>query len=200
MLVKNPLVTNQNISNNRKTRSSYLSVKYTNQQNMKSPRLKLRSSYESCTEDDIEKMFKRYNFFNRFKNETGDFNNDFELIIINSNKVVIDHTTELMWHQSGSVERMDLDKEWSWKKRLNQDEYAGYSDWRLPTIAEAASLLKSKNTNLFIDPVFDEQQDSIWTCDHFSSDRVWCVNFLIGYVNNYNVYYGHYSRPVRSFN
>lgn len=178
-----------------------MSAKYTNQQSLKSPCLKLRSSYENPTKGDIEKMLKKFNFFNRFINETGNFTNDFELRTINSNKVVIDHTTELMWHQSGSIEQMDFDKEWNWKKRLNQHEYAGYSDWRLPTVEEAASLLKSKNknTDLFIDPLFDEQQKSIWTCDHFSSDRVWCVSFLIGYVNNYSTYYGHYSRPVRSF-
>lgn len=97
---------------------------------------------------------------------------------------------------------MDLDKEWDWKKRLNHQMYAGYSDWRLPTVQEAASLLKSKNmnTDLFIDPVFNEQQKSIWTCDHYSSDSVWCINFFIDYVRSYSIYCGHYSRPVRSFN
>lgn len=171
---------------------------YTNHNNLKV----LRSSYENCTQEDIEKMLKKYNFFHRFRNETGNFTNEFELRTINSDKVVIDHTTKLMWHQSGSMEQMDLDKEWKWKKKLNRNRYAGYSDWRLPTIAEAASLLKpkNKNTDLFIDPVFDEQQNGIWTCDHFSADSVWCVNFLIGYVRYYNIYYGHYSRPVRSLN
>lgn len=174
---------------------------FTKQQSLKTPRFKLRSSYENCTKEDIEKMLKKYDFLNRFRNKTGNFINDFELITINSNKIVIDHATELMWHQSGSMEQMDLDKEWNWKIRLNQQMYAGYSDWRLPTVEEAASLLKwnNKNMDLFIDPIFDKQQKSIWTCDHYSADSVWCVNFLIGCVRNYRIYYGHYSRPVRSF-
>ncbi|GAX60701.1 dihydroxyacid dehydratase/phosphogluconate dehydratase [Candidatus Scalindua japonica] len=186
----------------RERKSNYLAANtHANQHNLKTQRLKLRSSYENCTKEDIERILKKYNFFNRFRNETRNFSNDFELKTINRDKVVIDHTTKLIWHQSGSLEKMDLNKEWNWKEKLNQNEYAGYSDWRLPTAAEAASLLKSKNknTDLFIDPVFDEQQKSIWTCDHYSAHSVWCVNFSTGCVRNYNIYYGHYSRPVRSF-
>jgi len=76
---------------------------HTKQHHLKTPRVKLRSSSEKCTEDDIEKMMKKYNFFDFFKNETGNFTNDFEVKKINSDEVVIDHATGLMWHQSGSI-------------------------------------------------------------------------------------------------
>ncbi|MCP5007770.1 MAG: hypothetical protein GY941_28110 [Planctomycetes bacterium] len=47
-------------------------------------------------------MVKKYNFYDRFDNKTGDFDNDYELKVIGGDKVVIDHATGLMWHQSGS--------------------------------------------------------------------------------------------------
>jgi len=171
----------------------------TNQHNLKTPRVKLRSSSEKCTKDDVKKMLKKYNFFDFFRNETGNFTNDFEVKTISSNKVVIDHATGLMWHQSGSITQMDWVKEYEWKKILNHKEYAGYSDWRLPTIEEAASLLKPENkkTDLYIHHFFDKQQLSIWTCDRNCSNGVWYVDFLNGYIQNFS-YYTYYSRPVRS--
>lgn len=132
---------------------------------------------------------------------------DYYLKTINDDKVVVDSATGLMWHQSGS------DKYVSWKggakkwiDKLNKEGYAGFHDWRLPTVEEAASLLESekKNGNLHIDPVFDKKQWSIWTRDsHISDDSLflngaWRVSFSDGIVswgnNSFDIFY---IRPVR---
>jgi hypothetical protein len=119
---------------------------------------------------------------------------DYEVSTIKGDKVVIDHTTGLMWHQSGSYKNMSWKRAKKWVGELNKQGYAGFLDWRLPTLEEAVSLLEpnEKSGNQFIDPVFDKTQWSIWTCDSsvtdgsLSLDNAWSVNFnhcLIGRSN-----------------
>jgi hypothetical protein len=121
---------------------------------------------------------------------------------ISGNKVVVDNATELMWHQNGSDNYMNWDKAKEWVRTLNSWGYAGYHDWRLPTVEEAASLLESsKSNNLYIDPVFSNKQEWIWTGDtRNGSEAAWLVGFDVG-----GVFWGHvddyddcFVRPVRS--
>ena len=130
----------------------------------------------------------------------------FHLKTINDDKVVVDPATSLMWHQSGSDKYLSWKRAKKWIEDLNKKGYAGFQDWRLPTVEEAASLLESdkKNGNLHIDPVFDKKQWSIWTCDsHISDDSLtldgaWRISFNDGAVtwssNSYDLFY---IRPVR---
>jgi len=141
-------------------------------------RVHLRSSYKTLNNDEVKAMVKKYNFFNAVFNTKGSFDNDYERQRINGDDVVIDVTTGLMWHQSGSYTFMSWNKVEDWIRDLNRHEYAGYSDWRLPTAEEAASLLESskKYGGLYIDPVFDKQQRYIWTGDtKEGSNNVLCV-------------------------
>ncbi len=88
-----------------------------------------------------------------------------------------------------------------WIKKLNKRGYAGYRDWRLPTVDEAVSLLEPSRTNgdLYIDPVFSKKQGRIWTGDKFDgSEAAWSVYFIYGSVSRSYVYYSIYVRPVRS--
>jgi hypothetical protein len=110
---------------------------------------------------------------------------DYEENIIEDDKVVIDHATGLMWHQSGSFKNISWKRAKRWVIKLNENGYAGFTDWRLPTLEETVSLLEpsAKNGNQFIDPAFDQTQSSVWTCDSnisnssLSLDRAWSVNF-----------------------
>jgi hypothetical protein len=137
-------------------------------------------------------------------------NNSYENKSVNGDSVVIDHTTGLIWHQSGSDGEMDWPKAKQWVKDLNDKGFAGYSDWRLPTVEEAISLLEpNKNAGyLYIDPVFDAKQTGIWTGDENDSagylDGAWCVRLSGGYGGGnacwvYDNAINHV-RPVRSVN
>ena len=94
-------------------------------------------------------------------------NHDYEENIIDDDNIVIDHATGLMWHQSGSFKNISWKSAKRWVIKLNENGYAGFTDWRLPTLEEAVSLLEpsAKNGNQFIDPAFDKTQSSVWTCD-----------------------------------
>lgn len=115
---------------------------------------------------------------------------DYEENTIEDDKVVIDHATGLMWHQSGSSVNLSWKRSKKWVIKLNESGYAGFKDWRLPTLEETVSLLEpsAKNGNQFIDPAFDRTQSNIWTGDSdissssLSLDRAWSVNFNYGLV------------------
>ncbi|MCP4270291.1 MAG: DUF1566 domain-containing protein [Candidatus Brocadiaceae bacterium] len=133
-------------------------------------------------------------------------NHDYDVNTIEDEKVVIDNATGLMWHQSGSYNNISWKSAKKWVGELNTQAYAGFTDWRLPTLEEAVSLLESseKHDNQFIDPVFDKTQWSIWTCDSsitdgsLSLDRAWSVNFNHGLIGRNNIMADRKKvRPVR---
>ena len=126
-------------------------------------------------------------------------NHSYEEKSINGDKVVIDHATGLMWHQSGSSNYMRWNSAKDWIRDLNRRGYAGYQDWRLPTLEEAVSLLEaSRKNDIYIDPVFNNEQWGIWTGDRHDSGGTWSVYFSLGNVR-WRVK-NRYARPVRSLN
>ena len=120
----------------------------------------------------------------------------YEEKIIDGDSVIINLTTGLMWHQSGTRKHMKLKNAMKWLEKLRKKGYAGYHDWTFPTMEEAESLFESsKNSSgLYIAPVFSNRQRFIWTNTGY-------VSFLIGrkhtekFVNQSN-----FVRPVRLIN
>ncbi|MBC8552808.1 MAG: PEGA domain-containing protein, partial [Candidatus Brocadiales bacterium] len=84
--------------------------------------IKLRSTYDKIPDSEIESLpyitinEKNNNIF--FCHST--INHRYELKPIGDGEVVIDHTTELMWHQSGSSEYFNLRKANKWLKKTNK--------------------------------------------------------------------------------
>ena len=59
-------------------------------------------------------------------------------------------------------------------RRLNEQKFAGYNNWRLPTLEEVMSLMKpaKRKGGLYayhIDPVFDQKQRDVWTADKLNA-------------------------------
>ncbi|MCR4288965.1 MAG: DUF1566 domain-containing protein [Candidatus Scalindua sp.] len=151
------------------------------------PLKELRSSYLNLTVSQVQSMS---NISIRRKKAWGFYGHstiphEFETETIDDNKVVIDHATGLMWHPSGSYEYMKRKEVKKWVRGLNSKGYAGFYDWRVPTVEEASSLLEAseKNGNLYIDTAFDKKQRWIWTGDSCSSGGMWRVYFDDGYVD-----------------
>ncbi len=133
---------------------------------------------------------------------------DYEENIIEGDNIVIDHATGLMWHQSGSFKNISWKGAKRWVIKLNENGYAGFTDWRLPTLEEAVSLLEpsAKNGNQFIDPAFDKMQSSVWTCDSnisnssLSLDRAWSVDFNYSLISRKEIMIERKKiRPVRVY-
>ncbi|MCP4347705.1 MAG: DUF1566 domain-containing protein [Desulfobacterales bacterium] len=173
-------------------------------QGISEPEYRLRSKPGTLSDDDVRVMIKKNNFFIRkwnwteikqWDNESGNFKNNFT----DNGDTITDSETGLMWQKSGSDNRMKYDKVQAYIDGLNRDKFAGYSDWRLPTLEELASLLENKEVDdLFIDPLFDRKQRWCWTADKKASGEAWFVYFYLGNVDWYSLVYLYYVRGVRS--
>lgn len=162
--------------------------------------VQLRKDYKTLEENDVKAMIQKRGFFDKRRNAARTFKNAFEAKTIAGGKVVLDKATGLMWHAGGTEKGMEFDVGKGWLSSLNSAGYAGFKDWRLPTLEEAVSLLESsqKNGNLYIDPAFSAAIKAMWSGDIYSSEAGWIVSFERGQVvRDYNFNY-FFIRPVRN--
>jgi hypothetical protein len=206
---------------NCKTKQPYENNKY----------VKLRSNYQQI--DDFKKIkdtILKYNFYDKRKNKTGNFKGRFKEQKIENNVVILDFRTKLMWMTqeknalSWTKENLDWftpvlykDAESKIANLNKKSGYAGYRDWRMPTIEEAASLLrKQKNSkSLFLPDVFSIKQKNkplkntiilyIWTGDYYNRNvlnkkkMIWTISFSAGGIFKESNSNPQYIRLVRTF-
>lgn len=175
----------------------------------------LRSRPKALVSKDIKAMFARYNFFDKRMNPEGAFENSFEAKNIRGDQVVIDRATGLMWHWSGSSKPLEIEylgkrKVEQWLKELNQKGYAGFKDWRLPTLEEALTLLEPlpNSEKKHLDIIFSQKQYHIWTGDTYQmpESMSWSKKRFIGvnfsYFKEWKRHdpsiFGVYVKPVRT--
>jgi|GEM_PF-2420151 len=162
-----------------------------------------RRQPKQLSEDEVATMLERHNFFDKRKNENGFATaKAFEIQEINGEAVIVDSESGLMWQKSGSLRSMWFESAQQWIAELNRTGYAGYDDWRLPTLEEAMSLTKKerRNGDIYIDAMFDKNQTSIWTADvTMTGSRAWVVFFNYGscFPNCFD--FNNYVRAVRSY-
>lgn len=116
----------------------------------------------------IRAMLKRREFFDVFINKQGPgLQHDYKTIELNGEVLVIDYATGLMWQQRESAKTMNFAGARKHIEQLNREKFAGFSDWRLPTLEEIMSLMEPKlrENHLYIDPIFDVRQPWVWTAD-----------------------------------
>ncbi len=160
----------------------------------------LRSTSASDLQDDqVKLMLTGHNFFDRDWHKEGKgIAHLYELREKEGQKLVIDHATGLAWQKSGSSNSMIYAEAEKYIRELNNKRFAGYTDWRLPTLEEAMSLMEpKKHDKLYLDPVFDHNQTWIWTTDHHSASSAWVVGFYDGYCFHSDLHNYYYVRAVR---
>ena len=163
------------------------------------PLFTLRSKEKKLDNAEAQKMTRTHGFFDSIKNQQGKgIFHLYELHKFKGDKIVHDHTTGLMWQQSGSSEHMNYSNAENYIRDLNNKRFAGYDDWCLPTLEEAMSLMEPKQQDrLYLDPEFDRKQTMIWTADKYSASAAWVVLFSDGHCNSFHVGY-RYSFDVRA--
>ncbi len=160
---------------------------------------KLRATPTELTEEDAMNMIRVRDFFDMQLNEVGlGIKHQYQKKV--DGLVISDQATDLMWQQSGSPNSMQFEGTKRYVAQLKADSFAGYSDWRLPTLEEAISLMepKERNGELLIDPIFKGHQRYVWTSDHLSKPVwLWVVNFYVGYCYLKHDKARYYVRAVR---
>jgi hypothetical protein len=166
--------------------------------------IQLRTTGEDIARDEMRVILVKNNFYascwnhnNEFCNPDGDFDN---FLLDNGNETVTDYVTRLMWQKGGSPGPVTYKDARSYVQKLNRSKFAGYSDWRLPTVEELGSLIERswKSENLFIDGVFDKNQESCWSADTQGPGRAWEANFHLGYLVDDPAVFRNSVRAVRT--
>jgi len=142
------------------------------------PTLSLRKP-KKLSEKDVKKMIDDYNFFDqRLSQRSSGFKNDYVQKTVNDKIVIEDKSTGLTWQQCGFAASTFGDAQDNISK-LNGEN--SESEWRLPTLEEAMSLMEQKKTNdLHINSIFNPKAKQIWTSDYEGS-HAWIVSFTKGH-------------------
>jgi uncharacterized caspase-like protein len=149
-------------------------------------KLSLRKEPKILSRRDIKNMLLKYHFFDVERNPAGNFANDF---ITNPDGTVTDRITGLMWQKRGSANSLLWLQATRYVQKLNSERFAGYSDWRMPTIEELASLMKrTKNQGLYLSSLFDNRQKKCWSADSLPRPATfyedWIISFLSGSITD----------------
>lgn len=170
--------------------------------------IRLRSEPADFTNRDLKEVgeviranrfyCKSYEWNQEFCNEDGDFRGDFQ---DNFDGTVTDRATGLMWQKGHRPAYGRWADAQQYVRALNKERWCSYSDWRLPTIEELASIITRPRPNdgLHVAPVFSNRM-WVWSCDvkDASSGFVWNGNFLYGSVYWIDTGNGQDVRAVRT--
>ena len=132
-----------------------------------------------------------------------------EFKITDDGKTVTDSANKLMWVRDPSD--LPLKAFYLWEdpdtkqpiaiKACENLNYAGYSDWRLPTLNELKTIVDSSKSDPSIDTNFFVCKSVMyWTSTVFENDpqNVWYIRFKDGFVGIADKWNGAALRPVRS--
>lgn len=139
------------------------------------PKYRLRQNPAIIGEQEIEPIVRQYNFFEKKMNPSGDFP---QYLVDSRNLTVTDMVTNLMWQRTAS-ELMSFRKLQKWIEQTNEEKCDGFSDWRLPTIEEALSLLRpsTNDSGHYLHPCFTGKPGFIFTADRRKPGGYWFIDF-----------------------
>jgi hypothetical protein len=130
-------------------------------------------------DDQIAGLIQKWNFFEAELNPSGRFVNALADVAIPG--VIVDQRTRLMWQSDGidigSIRHIQRGVE-----ELNGKEFAGFSDWRLPTMEEAMSLMEPERNGkgIYLHPGFSKEQPFIFVAAQRKPGGYWFVDFKQG--------------------
>lgn len=136
---------------------------------------------ELCTlhDDQIGPLIKQWDFYDAILNPQGAFEN--ALADTGDGLSVIDERTGLMWQRAG----LDLYSISSMKSRieqLNKKGFAGYHDWRMPSLHEAMSLMETvpNAKGVYLHPCFSRDQPFVFVSARRKPTGYWFVDYMQG--------------------
>ncbi len=130
----------------------------------------------------VKQLLHEKDLFDSQWNKSGKgIHHEYEVVERDDAKLVIDHATNLTWQQTGSTDLLTYADAEKYVSDLNSKHFAGYNDWRLPTLEEVMSLMEPKKYDkLYIHQAFDHNQIFIWTADKTSASAALAIDFYEG--------------------
>jgi hypothetical protein len=132
-------------------------------------------------EGDVQEIVTSNGFFDSKWNPQGGFLH--HLVDNNDGLTVTEMVTGVMWQRQGS-DLNSIRHTHKYAAELNNNNFAGFNDWRLPTIEEAMSVLVARlNTKgLFLHECFSKKQPFIFTSAQRTPGGYWFVDYKQGTV------------------
>jgi len=164
------------------------------------PRYSFRKDGKELSVDEMKQMLVERRFFDSYWHKDGKgIKHQYKDTTRFGKKLVIDYATDLVWQQFGSEEEMTYEEANAYVAQLCRENYGGYSNWRLPTLEEAMSLMEPNEPDgdLYIDLLFDRKQRWIWTADQHSAGVAWVAYFDLGHCGHTHVTNYNFVRVVR---
>lgn len=98
--------------------------------------------------------------------------------------LIYDHTTDLMWQQSGSAYPLTWHQAQAYVSKLNSEKPDHLQTWRLPTVAELITLLRptAEGRELCIASRFDPTQHWLWSADRRSFMAAYYADIELGFI------------------
>lgn len=145
-------------------------------------RVELRSAPAVLSLDKVNAMLVRLDLFDRRLNASAHgVRHDYRACAVGNDVVVEDGATGLMWQKGGSAETMRFDEAEAYAGELAKSQFAGFSDWRVPTLEEGMTLMSPKPIeDMHIDRIFQRGVNFIWTSDQHSPDEGFVIYFFDG--------------------
>ena len=114
--------------------------------------------------------------------------------IDNGDGTVTDEKTDLVWQKEQAPERITWLEAQEYVQQLNEAEFAGHNDWRLPNNQELTSLMLTQENSkrLFLDPIFGSQR-CFWSADTRGHHVACYIDFYYGGVYRFEENYVNHS-------
>ena len=139
----------------------------------------LPAEHGIINDGEITGILKKWGFFDTEYNPDGNFKNEF--VAGDDSAILIDQKTSLMWQRGG----LDIGSIRAMQRgigELNEQRFAGFCDWRLPTMEEAMSLMDSQKNQkgVYLNPVFSKEQPFIFVAAQRKPGGYWFVDYKQG--------------------